>query len=218
MNLQSALYYTLLLLGAIIGGFMGRASSEDYEINRAVAPKFFSYIHDRIPAIRFPTPPLPKTITQIFTRKDRTLLAGYSHGFKYVYRTADLNRLSRSQRDKALAAVENYFEKHTGEEIDAIIAEGDELVPEAGEAKAREVGVDVSWTAGTGTACLKLDDRWGEKGKWGPLEGYMKIGREEKFDEEMYCGPTFTVTILSKQFDIVDKSKEKEEKKVDHEL
>ncbi|RDW84150.1 uncharacterized protein DSM5745_04476 [Aspergillus mulundensis] len=224
MNLHSALYYTAILFGALIGAYTGWSSSDsDYELNTAAAPKFLTYIHDKIPSFRIPVP-LPSALTNILSKKDRTLLVGYTHGFKFEYRTADLNRLSRSQRDTALAAVKVYFETHTGEEIDKAIAEGDALaLATAAEAKRGQVGVGVSWTAGSRTACLKLNDQWGATKKWGPLEGYMKITREENFNNEMYCGPTFTLTILSKQFDIVDKSKEKgkaekEGEKVDRKL
>ncbi|KAL2794560.1 hypothetical protein BJX66DRAFT_337708 [Aspergillus keveii] len=222
MTLEKALVYTLLFLGAIIGGYTGWASSSDsdYELNTAVAPSVLSFIHERIPAFSIPPPPLPKALTQMFLKKDRTLLVGSTNGFKYVYQTADLNRLSRTQRDAVRAAVKNYFDTHTVDEIDAAIEEGDALFTANGEGS--------SWTLGTGTACLKLDDKWGSNERWGPIEGYMKIGREEQFDEDFYCGPTFTLTVWKKQFDIVDRTKKAEEeaakevegedKEVDHEL
>jgi hypothetical protein len=223
MTLEKAMFYTLLFIGAIIGGYTGWASSSDsdYELNTAVAPRVLSFIHERIPAFSIPPPPLPKALTQIFTKKDRTQLVGSTNGFKYVYQTADLNRLSRTQRDAVRAAVKNYFDTHTVDEIDAAIEEGDALFNANGKGS--------SWTLGTGTACLKLDDKWGANERWGPIEGYMKIGREERFDEEFYCGPTFTLTIWKKQFDIVDGTKKKaeeeaakevegEDKEVDHEL
>ncbi|KAJ0419767.1 hypothetical protein BJY00DRAFT_285495 [Aspergillus carlsbadensis] len=195
MTLEKAIFYALVFLGALVGSYTSWASSSDsdYELNTAAAPRILSFIHERIPAFTIPPPPLPKALTQLISRKDRTLLTGSTNGFKYVYQTADLNRLSRRQRDAVRAAVKHYFDTHTVSDIDAAIEEGDALFGANGKGS--------SWTLGTGTACLKLDDKWGANERWGPIEGYMKIGREEKFDEEFYCGPTFTVTIWKPQFD-----------------
>jgi hypothetical protein len=210
MPLEKAITYALVLLGALIGGYMGWASSDsDYELNTAVAPRVLSFIHERIPAINIPAPPLPAALTQILSKKDRTQLVGSTNGFKYEYRTADLNRLSRTQRDAVRAAVKNYFDTHTPAEIDAAIEEGDALFGANGAGS--------SWTLGTGTACLKLDDKWGANERWGPIEGYMKIGREGRFDEEFYCGPTFTLTVWKKQFDIVDGTKKKKKEEEENE-
>ncbi|KAL3473679.1 hypothetical protein BJX99DRAFT_192693 [Aspergillus californicus] len=205
MNLQSIIYYLLVLLGAIIGAYIGLTNPDsDYELNTGVAPRILTYIHETIPSFYIPTPPLPDALTRIFARKDRTMLVGYTHGFKFVYRTADLNRLTRAQRDLVRAAVGNYFDTHTEEEIDQVIEEGDALFHSRAESDSQagngQPSGSGSWTRGTATACLKLDDRWGADEKWGAVEGYMKLAREERFDEDLYCGPTFTMTVVKRQF------------------
>ncbi|KAL4884127.1 hypothetical protein BJY04DRAFT_182912 [Aspergillus karnatakaensis] len=214
MNLQSLISYILIALVTTIGIYINWARSDsDYELNTATAPPFLTSLTNKIATFSIPAPPLPKSLTRILTKKDRSLVTGHTHGFKYIYRAADLNRLTPAQRELVRDAVANYFDTHAGTEIDKLIAEGDALVGALGSGSGPE-GVSASWTAGTGTACLKLDDRWGVKERWGPLEGYMKIGRAEVFDEEVYCGPTFTMTVLRPQFEIVDgreKAMEKEE-------
>ncbi|KAL4739079.1 hypothetical protein BDV11DRAFT_126348 [Aspergillus similis] len=189
MPLPAPIYYTIVLLGALVGAYtVWHDFNSDYDLDSPAQSSVLSYIHDRIPI----TIPIPTALTTILTRpkKDRSILVGTSHGFKYVYKTADANRLTRSQRDLVRDAVASYFVTHTAEQIDALIEEGDELARADAE----------SWTKGTGTACLKLDDKWGPEDRWGPLEGYLKLGREAHFDEDVYCGPTFTLTFIRPQF------------------
>ncbi|KAL4757297.1 uncharacterized protein BDW70DRAFT_113284 [Aspergillus foveolatus] len=189
MPLPRPIYYTIVLLGVLVGAFTGWYDfNSDYDLDSSAQSSALSYIHDKIPI----TIPVPRVLTTLLTRpkKDRSILVGKSHGFKYVYKTADANRLTRSQRDLVRDAVSNYFDTHTTGQIDALIEEGDGLARVNAE----------SWTQGTGTACLKLDDKWGPEDRWGPLEGYLKLGREDHFDEDVYCGPTFTLTIMRPQF------------------
>ncbi|KAL4984190.1 hypothetical protein BDW68DRAFT_21312 [Aspergillus falconensis] len=189
MTLPAPIYYTVVLLGAIVGTYTGwQDFNSDYDTDTPAQSSILSYLHNKIPF----SIPIPTVVATILTRprKDRSILVGTSHGFKYVYKTADANRLTRSQRDMVRDAVTDYFDTHPIAEIDALIEEGDELASANAE----------SWTKGTGTACLKLDDKWGPEHRWGPLEGYLKLGREERFDEDVYCGPTFTLTIMRPQF------------------
>ncbi|KAL4746356.1 hypothetical protein BDW72DRAFT_37660 [Aspergillus terricola var. indicus] len=189
MPLPAPIYYATLLLGALVGVYtVWHDFNSDYDLDSPAQFSVVSYIHDRVPI----TIPVPTALTTILTRpkKDRSILVGTSHGFKYVYRTADANRLTRSQRDLVRDAVADYFDTLTTGQIDTLIEEGDELARANAE----------SWTKGTKTACLKLDDKWGSEDRRGPLEGYLKLGREEHFDENVYCGPTFTLTIIRPQF------------------
>ncbi|KAL6234055.1 hypothetical protein BDW75DRAFT_174253 [Aspergillus navahoensis] len=189
MPLPAPIYYTIVLLGALVGAYAGwRDFNSEYDLDSPAQSSILSSIQDKFPF----SIPTPTVLAAILTRpkKDRSILVGTSHGFKYVYKTADANRLTRSQRDMVRDAVINYFDTHTISEIDALMEEGDELARANAE----------SWTKGTGTACLKLDDKWGLENRWGPLEGYLKLGRQERFDEDVYCGPTFTLTIMRPQF------------------
>ncbi|KAL4993281.1 hypothetical protein BDV10DRAFT_29549 [Aspergillus recurvatus] len=189
MRLPAPIYYAIVLLGVLVGAYTRwHDFNSDYDIDSPAHPSILSSIHNKLPF----SIPIPKVLNAILTRpkKDRSILVGTSYGFKYVYKTADANRLTRSQRDMVRDAVANYFDTHSIAEIDALVEEGDELARANAE----------SWTKGTGTACLKLDDKWGPEDRWGSLEGYLKLGREEHFDEDVYCGPTFTLTVMRPQF------------------